>query len=155
MRLPVLTLVLAVVLANPPSTATAQTARKDVLAAVDGFMRGLQTKDTALVAQHIDSLTRMTLPRTGQNGVRLVALRAPDLIRMVATQPASDERIRNPVVQVDGDAATVWAEYQSRRDGAVTHCGYDAFQLARLGGKWKVINIIDSFRQTGCGNAWP
>lgn len=42
-----------------------------------------------------------------------------------------------------------------RRDGKVTHCGYDAFQLARLGGKWKILNVTDSFRQTGCGEPWP
>jgi len=36
----------------------------------------------------------------------------------------------------------------------VTHCGYDAFHLARLGGVWKIINVADSYTTTGCGAAW-
>jgi hypothetical protein len=86
-----------------------------------------------------------------------MVLRPADFARAATnpSQPPLDERIRNPVVQIDGDLATVWAEYQVRRDGKVTHCGYDAFHLAKLGAKWKIINISDTFRQTGCGDAWP
>jgi hypothetical protein len=42
-----------------------------------------------------------------------------------------------------------------RIDGNVSHCGYDAFHLARIGGKWKIINVSDTFRREGCGAAWP
>jgi hypothetical protein len=58
-------------------------------------------------------------------------------------------------VQIDADLATVWAEYQVRIDGNVSHCGYDAFHLARLAGRWKIINVSDTFRREGCGAAWP
>jgi len=95
-----------------PGTARAQASdRSDVLAAVNGFMRGLRAKDTALVSQHMDSLARMTLPRTNNAGTRLLILRAPELIRMVANEVANDEVIRNPTVQLDGGLAVVWAEY--------------------------------------------
>ena len=69
-------------------------------------------------------------------------------------QPGVDEPIRNPVVHVSGDLATVWAEYQVRRDGTVTHCGFDAFHLVRSGGRWKLLNISDTYQATGCGPAW-
>jgi len=75
----------------------------------------------------------------------------------MATNPdqgALDEPIRNAVVHVDGDVASIWAEYQVRREGKVSHCGFDAFHLARLGGRWKILNVSDSFRQDGCGAAW-
>ena len=138
-----------------PATARAQASdRADVLAAVNGFMRGLRTKDTTLIAQHMDSLARMTLPRGSNTGTRVFALRAPELTRMVANQPADDELIRNPSVQIDGSLAVVWAEYQVRRDGRVTHCGFDSFQLLKLNGKWKIMNIADSFKQQGCGEPW-
>ena len=70
-------------------------------------------------------------------------------------QPGIDEPIRNPVVHVSGDLASVWAEYQVRRDGTVTHCGFDAFHLARRDGRWKLLNISDTYQTTGCGPAWP
>ncbi|MGH7719530.1 MAG: nuclear transport factor 2 family protein [Gemmatimonadaceae bacterium] len=131
--------------------------REQVLATIDAFLRGLRTKDTALMGSQVDTLTRFTLLRPGPNGTRVAVLRAADFIRIVSdpNQPAYDEPIRNPDVKIDGDLAQVWAEYQVRRNGAVTHCGFDAFHLARLGGKWKILNVSDTFRQTGCGEAWP
>ena len=142
-----------------PSTARAQSQaqRAEVMATINGFLRGLKTKDTVLMTQHLDTLTRFTLLRTSPNGTRVVVLKGADFIKAVTNpnQPPLDEPIRNPVVQIDGDLASVWAEYQVRVDGKVTHCGYDSFQLARLGGKWKILNVTDSFRQTGCGAPWP
>jgi len=146
-------------LAGRPTTARAQAQaqRAEVMATINGFLRGLKTKDTVLMAQHLDTLTRMTLLRPSPNGTRVVVLRGSEFIKVATNpnQPPLDEPIRNPVVQIDGDLAAVWAEYQVRRDGKVTHCGYDSFQLARLGGKWKILNVTDSFRQTGCGEPWP
>jgi hypothetical protein len=137
--------------------AQAQSDRDAVVGAIEGFLNAMRQKDTVTMAQYTDSLTRMTLLRPGPNGTRIVALRGSDFLRVAANpnQPAIDEPIRNPVVQIDGDLASVWAEYQVRRDGKVTHCGYDAFHLARLAGKWKIINVSDTYRQTGCGEPWP
>ena len=68
----------------------------------------------------------------------------------------AEETIRNPLVgHIDADLAQVWAEYQVRRAGAVTHCGHDSFQLARIEGKWKILNVSDTFRTTRCGQPWP
>jgi hypothetical protein len=157
MRRIALVLATSVLASAVPVAAHAQSERANVLAAVDGFLRGMRTKDTVLMMQHIDTLTRMTLLRPGPNGVRVVVLRGADFVKVASNpnQPPLDEPIRNPVVQIDADLASVWAEYQVRRDGKVTHCGYDSFQLARLGGKWKILNVTDTFRQTGCGDPWP
>jgi hypothetical protein len=106
----------------------------------------------------VDSLTRITLLRPAPGGgTRVVVLTAPQFMRLAVRpdQPGLDEPIRNPVVHVSGDLASVWAEYQVRRDGAVTHCGYDAFHLSRRGGRWKLLNVSDTYQQTGCGPAWP
>ncbi|MEW5916845.1 MAG: nuclear transport factor 2 family protein [Gemmatimonadota bacterium] len=149
---------LAILLAlGAPATLQGQSDRDAVLATLDAFLGAMKKKDTVTMAQYTDSLTRMTLLRPAPNGTRVVMLRATDFMRAVANpnQPAFEEPIRNPVVQIDGDLASVWAEYQVRRDGAVTHCGYDAFHLARTGGKWKILNVSDTFKQSGCGAAWP
>ena len=132
--------------------------RAQVLATIENFLRGLRTKDSTLMAQQMDSLTRLTLLRPlPSGGSRVVVMSGMDFIRNVSRpdQSAIDEPIRNPVVQVDGDLATVWAEYQVIIDGSVSHCGHDAFHLARLGGQWKILNVSDTFRRTGCGERWP
>lgn len=137
---------------------TTEQERAAVLASIQGFMDALRTKDTAAMNQHVDSLTRITLLRpTREGGTRVVVLTAAQFINAVTqpNQPAIDEPIRNPVVHVSGDLATVWAEYQVRRDNTVTHCGYDAFHLARRDGRWMLLNISDTYQPTGCGPAWP
>ena len=137
---------------------TTEQERAAVLAALQGFMDALQRKDAAAMSQHVDSLTRFTLIRPRREGGTLVwVLTAPEFIRIATRpeQPGLDEPIRNPVVHVSGDLASVWAEYQVRRDTTVTHCGFDAFHLARRDGRWKILNISDTFQQTGCGPAWP
>ena len=91
--------------------------------------------------------------RAGSGGGGSAA--ASMLTAVLGGQPGIDEPIRNPVVHVSGDLATVWAEYQVRREGTVTHCGFDAFHLARRDGRWKLLNISDTYQTTGCGPAWP
>lgn len=150
-----------------PSTATAarfgaqettEQERAAVLATIQSFMDALRTKDVAALNQHVDSLTRLTLVRpTRDGGTRVVVMTAAQFIQVATPpgQPGLDEPIRNPVVHVSGDLATVWAEYQVRRDGAVTHCGFDAFHLVRRDGRWKFLNVSDTYQTTGCGPAWP
>lgn len=139
-------------------TAAAQSpAEKEVLATIHAFLDALKAKDTVGMKLSIDTLTRFTLLRPGPNGTRVMVLRGADFVR-VATQPDGptyDEPIRKPIVHIDGDLATVWAEYQVRMQGAVSHCGYDSFQLARLDGRWKILNVSDTFRREGCGTPWP
>ena len=137
---------------------TTQHEQAAVLATVQSFMDALRTKDVAAMNQHVDSLTRLTLIRpTRDGGTRVVVMTGADFIRAVTqpNQPGIDEPIRNPVVHVSGDLASVWAEYQVRRDTTVTHCGFDAFHLVRSGGRWKLLNISDTYQATGCGPAWP
>jgi hypothetical protein len=138
---------------------TTEQERAAVLASIQGFMDALRTKDAAAMNQHVDSLTRITLLRPArEGGTRVVVMTAAQFIHAVTQpdQPGIDEPIRNAVVHVSGDLATVWAEYQVRRDGnTVTHCGFDAFQLARRDGRWMLLNISDTYQPTGCGPAWP
>ncbi|HEX8210321.1 MAG TPA: hypothetical protein VF584_09035 [Longimicrobium sp.] len=150
-----------------PSPAPAATAgaretteqdRAAVLASIQSFMDALRTRDTTAMNLHVDSLTRLTLIRpTRDGGTRVMVMTGAQFIRAVTQpgQPGIDEPIRNPVVHVSGDLASVWAEYQVRRDTTVTHCGFDAFHLARRDGRWKLLNISDTYQQTGCGPAWP
>ena len=60
------------------------------------------------------------------------------------------ERLGDPAIEVDGDVAMVWAPYTVTVDGALSHCGYDLFDLVRSDGRWKVLNVTYSHRTTGC-----
>lgn len=158
MRTAALSLALTALAALPLSAAAQSAAEKEVLASIEAFTEGLRRKDVEMMRASIEPYTRLTLLRpTPEGGLRVMVLTADEFIQRVSApdQPALDEPIRNPVVQIDADLATVWAEYQVRIDGNVSHCGYDAFHLVRLAGRWKIINVSDTFRREGCGAAWP
>ena len=132
-------------------------AEKEVLASVRAFLDAMKAKDTAGMKLALDPVTRFTLLRPSPNGTRVMTLTGADFVRVVTQPdgPTYDEPLRKPVVHIDGDLATVWAEYQVRLKGEVSHCGYDSFQLARLDGRWKLLNVSDTFRTEGCGAPWP
>jgi hypothetical protein len=60
------------------------------------------------------------------------------------------ETISDPAVEVDGDAAMVWAPFVVRIGGKVYNCGIDHFDLVRENGTWKTMNLTFSSRITGC-----
>ena len=142
-----------------PSLTLAQTQDADrgaVLGVLNSFTAALLKKDSAGMASQLDTVSRFTLLRPSPNGTRVWVVTGAEFIGLTTKPdgPAYDEPIRNPVVHIDGDLATVWAEYQVVLSGAVSHCGYDSFQLARLNGTWKIINVSDTFRREGCGALW-
>lgn len=66
-----------------------------------------------------------------------------------------DERLANPVIHVDGDLANVWVDYWFFAGDRFSHCGVDAFLLAKQGGTWKVFSVVDTRRTQGCPPAPP
>lgn len=60
---------------------------------------------------------------------------------------ALDERLTNMTVHVDGDLATAWTPYAFYYNSQLSHCGANAFTLVRMGGDWKIQNIIDTRRK--------
>ena len=60
------------------------------------------------------------------------------------------ETISDPAVEVDGDAAMIWAPFVVRIGGKVSNCGYDHFDMVRENGTWKTMNLTFSSRISGC-----
>ena len=128
-----------------------------VLKTIEGFTAALRAKDSLGMRALLHEQARFTLLRPAQGGgVRVMILDAATFPRLTSDPkgPTYDEPIRNPKVTIDGDLATVWAEYQVRLEGKVSHCGYDAFDLVRHAGGWKILNVSDTFRREGCGAMW-
>jgi hypothetical protein len=149
--------ILAMAALTMPAAAQRSAAEAEVLATTKAFLSVLETRDAEAARSLITEETRLTLLRPTQDGTgsRVVTMTGEQFIAAV-TRPGGKvkEVMRNPRIEVDGDLATVWAEYQVLVDGAVHHCGHDAFQLARKAGAWKVLNVSDTYSETGCGPAW-
>lgn len=61
-----------------------------------------------------------------------------------------DERILKYKIDIDGPLASVWADYNLYVDTTFIHCGVDVFQLYKSNEGWKIFELADTRRKTGC-----
>ena len=154
LRLAALALAVSAVAAMP-GAATAQTADHDAAyAVVTGLFDGMRTRDTA--SMRAAFAPGASLQSVGPNGIRVDAIDA--WIGSVASAPTGvvlDERLANPVVQVNGNLASVWVDYWFYASERFSHCGVDAFVLAKLDGVWRILSVADTRQRQGCPPAPP
>ena len=149
------TLAVLIAFLAPASAGAQQNDTTAVMATLERFTAALRIKDSTGMKAELDDSVRVTLLRPAPGGgARVLVFDGAGFIKAATQGPALDEPIRNAKVNIDADLATVWAEYQVRIDGAVSHCGYDAFHLVRVGTSWKILNVSDTFRRQGCGEKW-
>lgn len=146
-------LAVAAALLLAPISAQAQSPDHDAaFAVVSKLFDGMRARDTA--SMRLAFVPTATLQSVSPTGVRSDAIGG--WISSVATAPAGvvlDERLGTPIVQVSGDIATVWVDYWFYLGERFSHCGVDAFVLARQNGEWKILSVADTRRREGCAPA--
>jgi len=132
-------LILVVAMMPPPASAQNADDRDAVLKTVQIFF------DT-MTARDVDGARKILVP---EGRFQVMEMRKPGsepqsftnqeyLGRMPKSTRQNRERIWNPVVQVHGLIATVWAPYDFWTDGKFSHCGVDAFDLIKTSEGWKI-----------------
>jgi hypothetical protein len=141
------------VLLLPPSADAQQADRDAIIATVQKVFDAMRTRDTALLSQAFDSSARL-VGVSNRGGTPAITLTAPSRFgAAIAGAPSADvwnERIYDPEVRIDGAVAQVWAYYTFHRNSTFSHCGVDAFMLAKVGNSWKITQLSDSRRTEGC-----
>ena len=133
--------------ALPPQRAGQEQA---VLATVQSLLASFEAGDSAALLRLVypDGRVTATGTRASGSGVRQQSW-AQFAARVTPGTPFT-ETISDPAVEIDGDAAMVWAPFVVRVGGKVSNCGFDHFDMVRDGGVWKVMNLTFSSRVTGC-----
>lgn len=141
------------VLTVPELSAQAPDDRLEVLAVIRRLFDGMRAGDSAMVRSVFHPKARLASALLRQ-GVPVVQVEddMEGFIRAVGTPHPEvwDERIRNEQVLLDGTLAVVWAEYAFYLGGAFSHCGVDAFQLAKGPAGWQIVALADTRRREGC-----
>jgi hypothetical protein len=130
----------------------AQSDKQTVLAVATRFFDGMRGRDSATMRSTVVPTTTLVIPDGPPGFEKPITI--DQFIKMATkgTGPGGDERITNPVVQIDGPMASIWAYYTFTPGGktAIDHCGIDAFMLEKDGGTWKIFNIAGTIRKTNC-----
>jgi hypothetical protein len=144
--------VAALLLAVSSTTSVAQsTPRDSVVAVVNEFFRAMAASDSSAASRtvHTGGISVSFAPRGDSSVMRSEPLSA--FPTMLATNKRKlIERMWEPTVHVHGPIAVVWTQYDFHVDGAFSHCGIDAFTLARSSAGWRIVNIAYTVERTGC-----
>jgi cyanophycinase len=124
---------------------------REALAVVQQLFDAMRAKDTVALRGLLHPDARLFVPGSQNAAFTLRNTAAADFVASVgAARERLDERQRNPEVRVDGNLATVWTYYDFFQDDTFSHCGTDAFHMAKTDAGWKILQIAYTTRQTGC-----
>ena len=121
-----------------------------VRAVVDRLFDGMRQRDTTMMRSvFADEAQFYGLDREGN--VRITT--PSQFIASISQAPAGlllDEVLADVEVRIDGPLASVWTYYDFFAGDEFSHCGYDAFQMLKVRGEWKIVALADSRRQEDC-----
>jgi len=147
-------MLLATGMTSPAMAQRGDPERPAVLATIHQLFDGMRNGDSAAVraAFHPSAYLATALQSPTGPVLRVDTLEA--FVQAVGSPHADrwDERLANEEVRIDGPLATVWTEYSFFAGTKFSHCGVDAFQLARTGEGWRIIALTDTRRREGCRN---
>ena len=132
--------------ALPPPVGEEQT----VLASVNALLRSFSAGDSGAMLRWVYPDGRVTATGTRASGRGLRRESWTEFADRVKPGAGFEESISDPAIEIDGDAAMVWAPFVVRIGGKVSNCGFDHFDLVRDNGAWRVMNLTFSSRSTGC-----
>lgn len=138
--------------AQAQSAADTSEARDAVLAVVDQLFDGMRTGDSTAVRAVFDDGARMQ-SISQEDGAPSIRTGSVDRFVEAVGRPHDavwDERIWDPVVQIDGPMAMAWTPYAFYRGDTFSHCGVNAIHFIRRGAAWKVFYLVDTRQQEGC-----
>jgi hypothetical protein len=146
----VLTLVLC--LASLSIPAAAQTPQEEVSATVNALFDAMRRGDGVAASRLFHPEARLQSVGVANGQPTLRSESASGFVQAIGTPRTEvwDERIWDLEIQIDGELATAWMQYAFHLDGALSHCGVNAFQLFRAPTGWQITQISDTRRREGC-----
>lgn len=142
--------------AASPAAGTASPAdRAAVMGVITGLFDAMRAGDTARMRLAFEPGAQLKSASVRRDGTPAIQTTPIDtwlqgIGRGAPGGAMLDERLRNPIVHVDGTLANVWVEYAFFVGPTFSHCGVDAFVLAKAGTDWKIVSVADSRRRDGC-----
>lgn len=146
---------LAGVLLFTPALAGAQTAADTaaIVQVTTNVFDAMRKRDTTLLRSAFSPDAQLITVGAARDGSPRITLEKPQSFVDAVSQPSEavwDERTYKTEVRIDGNFATVWMEYDFYLGDQFSHCGIDAFQLAKYQEGWKIVSLADTRQREGC-----
>ena len=137
-----------------PTVAVASAESAAVLAVAQHLFDAMAAHDSAALRQILLPAGSFVVVAGEGDSVRVGVTPLEEFIaRIGRSGPALHERMWRPRVLIDGPLAVVWTSYDFHIDGEFSHCGIDAFTLARTASGWLITGGSYTVQRTGCPDA--
>ena len=148
---------IALLLSLPVFTAAPASAQSEdeaaVRAVITRLFDGMRAGDGSVVREVFTADARLQTAAVRRDGTPMLRSEPVDSFAAIVSQPRDfvlDERIDAWDVRIDGPLAIVTVDYSFYAGERFSHCGVDAFQLFRSAEGWKIFQLTDTRRTTGC-----
>lgn len=134
----------------PPITGTDS---EQIIATVYRVFDAMRLSDTAMARPLFAANCRLFTPVTNTSGQTVLNEESlAGFFKAIGTprKDLLDERILKYKIDIDGPLAQVWADYNLYVGGKFIHCGIDVFHLFKSNEGWKIFELADTRRKTGC-----
>lgn len=124
---------------------------QDVMAVVTRVFDGMKEADSAKVRTAFAPGARFVTVGTRANPDTITYQTVDGWLAGIAnSNKAWEEKVKNVRINVEGNVASAWMDYTFHLNGALRHCGVDAIAFAKVKGEWKITQLGDTRRTTGC-----
>jgi hypothetical protein len=126
----------------------------DAKGIIDTFFEGFHKGDTLLMKSVLAENVMLQSASANKDGKNILS-ESPmsGFLKSIGSRPLDQvwvEKLLGYNVQIDGNLAHVWTPYEFWFNGTFSHCGANAFTLAKFDDGWKIIHLIDSRRRESC-----
>jgi hypothetical protein len=136
---------------TPSPTNAQETEEADVTRLATDFMEALSSRDVDALGNLLAPQAMIYSVREGDDGPVYGVRTAEDFLAGIGSGSSPIlERIWDPIVEVSGRVAMVWAPYDFHAGDAFSHCGIDILTYLKLEGGWKLTSITYDVVREGC-----
>jgi hypothetical protein len=125
-----------------------------VMKPIKQVLEAMQKADSALLHQGFTRGVTMATIGTDKDGKPSIRYESSldRLLKAVGTPHAQgfNEIIWDEKVSIDGNFAQVWTSYAYYLGKKFSHCGVNAFHLAKVEGSWKIFHLAFTRKSEGC-----
>jgi hypothetical protein len=149
----ILTALFALAALGPVHLHAQATAEDSVRAVVTALFDAMRTRDSAAVRASFAPGARLQAAVVRRDGTPALQEDTVDAFARAVGEPGDvrwDEQVDAWHVRIDPPLAVVTVDYTFFAGPRLSHCGIDAFQLFRGPEGWKIFQLTDTRRRTGC-----
>ena len=137
--------------ATPAAAAPADSEKRAILATVQEFFDALAARDAERVKRLVVTEGTIAGHDSRAPAAGLFVERWPAWAEGLRSGSARlEERMHRARVRIRGTMGSVWTSYSFYRDGKFSHCGIDNFDMAKVEGRWKILNLTFTMESKGC-----